>query len=162
MHDSPILFDATTEADTERLGIALAELLPDGAVVALIGTLGAGKTRLVQSVARACGVPDGAVVSPTFVLIGEYQGRRTIYHFDVYRLRDGDEFEQLGPGEYFDAGGLTLIEWADRVADWLPEDRFEITVTITGPTSRSFAIGSPSAARQSALEQLAVRLGTTK
>ena len=85
-------------------------------------------------------------VSPTFVLIGEYQGRRTIYHFDVYRLRDGDEFEQLGPEEYFDAGGLTLIEWADRVADWLPEDRFEITVTITGPTSRSFAIGSPSAA----------------
>lgn len=160
--DSPILFHATTEADTERLGTALAELLPDGAVVALIGTLGAGKTRLVQSVARACGVPNGVVVSPTFVLIGEYRGRRTIYHFDVYRLRDGDEFEQLGPDEYFDAGGLTLIEWADRVTDWLPEDRFEITVTITGPTSRSFAIGSPSAARQRILEQLRARLAVTK
>jgi tRNA threonylcarbamoyladenosine biosynthesis protein TsaE len=158
MSNSPILFHAATEADTQRLGAALADLLPDGAVVALIGTLGAGKTRLVQCLARACGGPDGTVISPTFVLLREYHFRRAIYHFDVYRLRVGDEFAQLGADEYFDSGGLTLIEWADRVADWLPDDRFEITLTITGSTSRSFAIESPSAPRQAVLEKLRKRL----
>ena len=55
------------------------------------------------------------MVSPTFVLIQEYRGRRTIYHIDAYRLRDDDEFQQLGPDEYFEGDGLVLIEWADRV-----------------------------------------------
>lgn len=151
-------FHARAESDTDRVGTALAGLLPDGAVVALIGTLGAGKTRLVQALARACDVPDGQVVSPTFVLINQYQGQRTIYHFDVYRLRDGDEFEQLGPAEYFDAGGLTLIEWADRVLDWLPAERFEVRLEVTGPLSRRLVITSPSAANEAVLAQLQTRL----
>jgi len=153
-----VVFVAPTVADTERLGTALAELLPAGAVVALIGTLGSGKTRLVQAVARACGVPDGEVRSPTFVLIGQYAGWRTIVHFDVYRLRDGDEFEQLGPDEYFDAGDLTFVEWADRVEAHLPEDRFEIRLQVAGPTSRTFHISSPTLANRVVLERLRERL----
>ena len=70
----------------------------------------------MQAVAEAAGVDPKQVLSPTFVLIHEYRGRLPIYHFDAYRLRDDDEFLQLGPEEYFDGSGWTFVEWADRVA----------------------------------------------
>ena len=80
-------FTANDEADTERLGAALANQLPPGTVVALLGTLGSGKTRLVQAVAVALGVPRDVVTSPTFVLVNEYtQGRLPPYHFDAYPI----------------------------------------------------------------------------
>jgi tRNA threonylcarbamoyladenosine biosynthesis protein TsaE len=134
------VFDAADETATAALGKALADALPDGAVVALCGTLGSGKTWLVQAIAEASGVPRQQVVSPTFVLIQQYQGRRPIYHLDAYRLRDRDEFEALGPEECFEAGGLTLIEWADRVEESLPADRVEVHIEVTGPQTRRFNI----------------------
>jgi tRNA threonylcarbamoyladenosine biosynthesis protein TsaE len=133
-------YQSASEADTALLGAALAEALPDGTVVALYGGLGAGKTRLVQAVAEASGVDRRDVVSPTFVLIHEYQGRRPIYHLDAYRLRDEDEFLQLGPEEYFEASGLALVEWADRVEGCLPPERVEIRIEVTGAESRRFEI----------------------
>ena len=99
---------------------ALAEALPYG-VVALDGPLGAGKTRLVQAVAAACGVDRRDVVSPTFVLMHEYHGDRPIYHIDVYRLRDDDEFLQLGVDEHFGPPNLVLIEWAGRMERCMPQ-----------------------------------------
>jgi tRNA threonylcarbamoyladenosine biosynthesis protein TsaE len=135
------IFDAKNETATAALGAALAKLLPDGTTVALCGTLGAGKTRLVQSIAEAAGIDRRNVVSPTFVLIQEHHGRRTIYHIDAYRIRDEDEFQSLGPEEYlYDNDGLTLIEWADRVEGCLPAERVEIHVEVTGPESRRFEI----------------------
>jgi len=134
-------FHAKNVSDTERLGRALAESLPDGAVIALIGTLGAGKTRLVQAAAEASGVEAGVVVSPTFVLIQEYRdGIRPVYHFDTYRLRDEDEFLELGPEEYFDGEGLTFIEWADKVEDCLPRRRLEVRILIEGAGARRFEL----------------------
>jgi tRNA threonylcarbamoyladenosine biosynthesis protein TsaE len=135
-------FHAASEVDTERLGQALAKVLPDGTTIALIGTLGAGKTRLVQAVAAACGVPRNEVVSPTFTLCHEYQGERTIYHFDAYRLKDDDEFLELGPDEYFDSPALTFVEWGDRVSDCLPRQRLEIRIRPLGETAREFEIRS--------------------
>jgi tRNA threonylcarbamoyladenosine biosynthesis protein TsaE len=133
-------FNAPDEAATIALGQLLAEHLPPGAVIGLCGPLGAGKTRLVQAVAEAAGVDPRIVLSPTFVLIHEYRGRLPIYHFDAYRLRDDDEFLQLGPEEYFDGGGWTFIEWADRVAACLPVERLEIRIAPTGIASRRFEI----------------------
>lgn len=125
------------EQDTERLGAALADVLPLGTVVGLIGTMGAGKTRLVQAVATALGVPAGGVTSPTFVLMNEYrQGRVPVFHFDTYRLKDEDEFLDLGPDEYFDSDGITFVEWADRVEHLLPEERVEVELEVTGDTTR--------------------------
>ena len=139
-----LTYVSTNEAATVALGAALAEVLPDGTVVALCGTLGAGKTRLVQAIAEASGVDRREVVSPTFVLIHEYHGRRPIYHLDAYRIRDEDEFLQLGPEEYLDenTSGLTLVEWADRVfvKRCLPPDRIEIHIEVTGAQSRRFEI----------------------
>jgi len=117
----------------------LAEALPQRVVVGLIGTLGAGKTRLVQAVAKACEVRED-VSSPTFVMIREYQGRRPIFHFDAYRVRDDDEFQELGPTEYFESDGLTFIEWSDRVHRHLPDDRVEIEIIALSETAREFHI----------------------
>ena len=136
----PFVFDATNEADTDRFGAALAAVLPPGTTIALCGTLGAGKTRLVQAIAAACGVARDDVVSPTFVLCQRYQGDRTIYHLDAYRLHDDDEFRELGPEEFFESGGLTIIEWADKVADCLPDERLEIEIEVTGATARRFVV----------------------
>lgn len=134
-------FVAESEADTERLGSKLAEVLTPGTVVALVGTLGAGKTRLVQAVAVALGVPEEAITSPTFVLVNEYQGGRLpVYHFDAYRLKDEDEFLELGPEEYFGGEGITFVEWADRVENCLPRDFIRIEAKVTGETRREFVI----------------------
>src|SRR5882757_671987 len=138
-------FLANSERDTERLGTALATVLPAGTVVALIGPLGAGKTRLVQAVATALGIPPGRVTSPTFVLVNEYTGgRMPVYHFDTYRLKDDDEFLNLGPEEYFDSAGITFVEWADRVETLLPKDRLEITIDPTSETERQFTLRGTS------------------
>jgi tRNA threonylcarbamoyladenosine biosynthesis protein TsaE len=138
-------FTARIEHDMDRLGTALANTLPPGSVIALIGTLGAGKTRLVQGVAAAVGIPRGNVTSPTFVLVNEYLGGRLpIYHFDTYRLKDDDEFLNLGPDEYFDSTGITFVEWADRVADLLPAERLEIIIEVTGETTRQIQIRGTS------------------
>src|SRR3990172_787344 len=147
------------EHDTERLGAALAKALPAATVVALVGTLGAGKTRLVQAVATALGVPPGAVTSPTFVLVNEYrQGRVPVFHFDTYRLKDDDEFLELGPDEYFDSDGITFVEWADRVEHLLPDERVEIALEVTGDTSRCVTIVGTSPRLAMAIEKVRCRV----
>ena len=100
------------------------------------------------------------MVSPTFVLMQEYHGRRTIYHIDAYRLRDDDEFQQLGPDEYFESDGLVLIEWADRVEHSLPREYVEICVEVTDPQSRRFTIRSVGQRHEEALRRLEDNLAT--
>jgi tRNA threonylcarbamoyladenosine biosynthesis protein TsaE len=139
-----LTFDARDEADTDRLGAALAASVPDGVVVALLGTLGAGKTRLVQAVAAACGVPRDDVVSPTFVLCQTYHGRRMLHHLDAYRMKDDDEFLELGPDELFESEAMTLVEWADRVASCLPAERLELHIEVTGERTRRFRLHATS------------------
>lgn len=110
---------------TRSLGEKLGRLHKPGDVVALIGDLGAGKTCFTQGIARGLGI-DKTVTSPTFVLIREYEGRISLYHFDAYRLSGPEDFEQLGSEEYFSAPGVCVIEWAERVAAALPDDRLEV------------------------------------
>ena len=152
------LFDADDEAATERLGSALAKALPPGTTVALLGTLGAGKTRLVQAICAGLGVAREDVVSPTFVLCQRYDGARTIHHFDAYRLRDEDEFRELGALELMESAGLTFIEWADRVADCLPDERIEIAIEVTGEARRRFTIRAVGERLQAVIARLVAEL----
>lgn len=137
MHLEQASLDLPTPEATLEFGRRLGRALFPNCVVGLCGPLGAGKTFLVRAVATGLEVSDPRVVtSPTFVLIQEYQARLPIYHFDAYRLSGMQSFQDLGVHEYFQAGGVCLIEWADRVATCLPEDRLELTLEITGPESR--------------------------
>jgi tRNA threonylcarbamoyladenosine biosynthesis protein TsaE len=149
-------FTAANEQETDLFGRALAEVLPDGVVVALCGPLGAGKTRLVQAFAEARGVPREAVTSPTFVLLQHYsQDERLIHHFDAYRVTDEDEFLQLGPDEYFESSGVTFIEWADRVAPLLPSQCMQIDIAIESQNSRRFEVTAPGGALRETIQRLA-------
>lgn len=121
---------------THSLGVALGRLLFPGAVVALVGQLGAGKTHFARGVAAGLGVDPRAVTSPTFVLVQEYDGRLPAYHFDVYRLAGTAPFADLGAHEYLEGEGVCLIEWADRVEAALPSERLTITLEVTGEESR--------------------------
>ncbi len=126
---------------TEAFGRRLGRLLFPGAVVALVGPLGAGKTHLTRAVAEGLGIADSrAVSSPTFVLIQEYRARIPVYHFDAYRLRGEGEFFDLGAGEYLDGDGACLIEWAARVPGCLPAEHLRIELTVTGEASRRAAL----------------------
>jgi tRNA threonylcarbamoyladenosine biosynthesis protein TsaE len=148
-------FELRDLAATERLGRLLARHLPASAVVGLSGTLGAGKTRLVQAIAEACGMDPQEVTSPTFVLCREYHGERTIYHLDAYRLRDEDEFLELGPEEMFADQAITIIEWAERVECLLPEERLTIALEVTGETSRRARLDAFGPALEQALQRIA-------
>ena len=144
-----ITIDLPGPEATEQFGNRLGTLLFPGAVVALSGPLGAGKTFLVRAIAIGLGVPDARwVTSPTFVLIQEYDAPLPIFHCDTYRLRSVDEFLDLGVDEMFQSGGVFLIEWADRVTPVLPADRLQIEIEVAGETARTFrftALGPVSA-----------------
>ncbi|HLJ11152.1 MAG TPA: tRNA (adenosine(37)-N6)-threonylcarbamoyltransferase complex ATPase subunit type 1 TsaE [Planctomycetaceae bacterium] len=141
--------DTASEAETDLLGARLAHALEPGAVVALVGGLGAGKTRLVRAVAEALGAAREAIASPTFVLVHEYEARLPIYHFDVYRLREPADFLDLGADEYLASAGVCFIEWADRVESFLRVDHLRIEITAAGASSREFHFRStgPKSAR---------------
>ena len=141
--------------DTDRLGAALADCLAPGTTISLVGTLGAGKTRLVQATAEALGEPREDVTSPTYVLVNEYNsGRLPVYHFDAYRLKDDDEFLELGPDEYFEGNGLTFVEWGDRVADCLPADTLEIHLEVLDGDRRRATLKGADPAVCAKLEQV--------
>jgi tRNA threonylcarbamoyladenosine biosynthesis protein TsaE len=117
---------------TVALGRQLAEHLRPGDIVALYGNLGAGKTHLVKGIARALGVEEAAVSSPTFTIVQEYAGEVPIYHIDAYRVETPDEFYELGYEDYFYGDGLCLIEWPGRVEALLPDDALRLRLTHQG------------------------------
>ncbi len=123
----------------KRLGIAL----PTNSIVSLAGHLGAGKTQLVKGiVAGATGLAHHEVSSPTFVYLNIYQGPKVIYHFDLYRLRDIDEFLSMGFDEYFTAGGICCMEWPERIGALIPEEAIRISLEACGETQRLITIDS--------------------
>lgn len=124
---------------TEEAGVACAGVLDPGAVLALRGGLGAGKTAFCRGLARGLGVED-PVTSPTYTLINEYDGRIPLYHFDAYRLSGRDEFEQLDPGHYLYGQGICAIEWSERVAGALPVSSITVHMGVLDDNSRQIRI----------------------
>lgn len=129
-----------SEADTIALGRTIAESLTAGSVVLLWGDLGAGKTALVRGLAEGLGVDPSAVSSPTFTLIHEYRGGRLpLYHVDLYRLTPR-EVDDLGLDEMLLQGGVTAIEWPDRLPRSI-DDALAVRIELVAETTRIVRIG---------------------
>lgn len=111
----------SSDEQTRALAKSLAMRLEAGDIIALIGDLGAGKTTFVQGLAAGLGIAE-PVTSPTFALVNQYSGRLPLYHFDVYRLDHPSQLEDIGYEEYFYGDGVSVVEWANLIADYLPED----------------------------------------
>ena len=128
-----------SEAETEAAGAALGERLPDGAVVALYGDLGAGKTAFVRGLARGMGI-SARVSSPTFTIVNEYLGARELYHFDMYRLGSSDELFGIGWEDYLSRGGVCAVEWSENVADAFEGDEIVVRISKLGDGERRLEI----------------------
>lgn len=128
-----------TAIETEEEGRRLGETLRNGDVVSLRGSLGAGKTVLAKGIAKALGITE-AIVSPTFTLVQEYDGKEKLYHLDLYRLSGEDEFESMGGEEFLYPDGITLIEWSEKIEDMLPDSTIFVTVDILPDGSRDIDI----------------------
>lgn len=119
-------FVSNSEQDTKNFANKLASKLKIGDIVVLTGELGAGKTKFTEGFLSYFGLED-EISSPTFTIVNEYKNdKTTIYHFDVYRLEDSDEFYAIGGDEYFE-NGICIIEWGELIKDALPENYINIT-----------------------------------
>ena len=124
-------FKTENPEETQTLGRKLGKTLKAGDVIALVGDLGTGKTCLTQGIARGIGIaPDEVVNSPSYILINEYNGAIPIYHIDLYRLENSEEIAELGLSEYIEGNGICIIEWAERMANSLPDTCIKIHITL--------------------------------
>ena len=155
--DATHTFQTHGPEETRALAERLGRLLRPGDVLCLVGDLGAGKTTFTQGLALGLGLPpEEPVNSPTFTLLAEHPGGRLpLYHFDVYRLPDSSGLYDLAFDEYLDAGGVVVIEWADRVADALPPDRLDIALSASGQDERTLTMTARGATACKILEKLA-------
>jgi len=139
--ESLVILSMRSLNDTLALGRRIGRAARPGDVVALIGELGAGKTVLTKGVLAGLGGNPDDVTSPTFVLMVRHEGGRLpLFHFDAYRLADGTELTEIGAEEALYGEGLSVIEWADRVGEVLPEDRLELRLRVTGRTEREIVL----------------------
>ena len=136
------LYTSSCEADTEKIGADFAAGLKGGAVVAMYGDLGAGKTAFVRGMAKGMGI-DAHVNSPTFTIVNEYPGKRELIHFDMYRLSSSDELFDIGWEDYLARGAVCAVEWSENVEDAFFGDEYRVSIEKTGDSSRKISVVSP-------------------
>ena len=135
------VFRTASEEETVALGERLAHTLPRGAVVLLIGNLGAGKTTLAKGFVQGLGAAQPEEVSsPTFTLIHEYGLPPAVYHVDLYRIESDRDAATLGLDELFDSGAIVLIEWGERFPQLMPAERIEIRLRTVGDEEREIEV----------------------
>ena len=134
-----MVYITNSEQETEELGARLAPSLPDGSVVAFYGELGSGKTAFVRGMARGMGI-DALVNSPTFTIVNEYIGPRSLFHFDMYRLGSADELYDIGWEDYLARNGICAVEWSENVPGAFEGDEVRITFRKLSDTSREITV----------------------
>lgn len=151
MTNNKIEIDLTSEAVTEKIGLAIAGALQPGMVVGLCGTLGSGKTRLTQAIARGLEISQ-PVVSPTYTICVPYSGRLKLLHMDAYRINHAEEVDELDLFERVESGEVLIIEWADRIETQLPDIDVWIELTPVDDQQRHVLIQARSDAGHELLE----------
>ena len=144
---------------TWRIGEMLGTRLGPGDIICLYGDLGAGKTSFSYGIALGLEVKEQYITSPTFTFVNEYEGRVPFYHIDLYRLIDPDELENIGFEEYIDSDGVTVLEWAERAEDELPEERLSVYLTYVNENSREVGFLAEGERYQKLLDALKQDLG---
>jgi tRNA threonylcarbamoyladenosine biosynthesis protein TsaE len=152
--NTSLVLRSISEEQTDSIGGRIAQTLNAGDVITLNGDLGAGKTRLVRAIVGGLDGGDVVVNSPTFVIVQQYPVRLPVYHIDAYRLADADEFLALGGEEILAGEAICLIEWAERIADALPDDHLSVTITATSPQARRLMLTSGGPRSAEIIEQL--------
>lgn len=114
-----ITFTTTSAEETVELGKKIGSFLKKGDIIAMQGTLGAGKTTITKGIAQALGINE-TITSPTFCLISEYEGKMPLYHMDVYRLDSAEDFANLGTEDMLYGEGVSIIEWSEKIMEELP------------------------------------------
>lgn len=148
--------------ETQRIAAALAKVVVPGTVIALEGDLGAGKTHFTQGLARGLGVGE-AVTSPTFNVMSVYdQGRLPLYHFDLYRLEDALELEDIAFYDYVEADGVSCIEWAAKFPEEIPAQALWISITTREDNVRSIEVRTASGETQVLIEAWFARIQAAK
>lgn len=137
----PMEFILKSEDETIALGKKLGEKLNTGDVVALDGTLAAGKTYFTKGIAQGLGIEE-EVTSPTFTLVSEYSGRLHLYHIDVYRLDGAEDFLDLGAEDMLYGSGVCVIEWSEKVKSVLPKNTIYVKIFINEDFSRTITIST--------------------
>lgn len=123
-----IIIETTNAEETFKLGVKIGEQARPGEIYTLNGDLGVGKTVFTQGVARGLGIEE-PVNSPTFTIVQVYEeGKMPFYHFDVYRIGDIEEMEEIGYDDYFFGNGVCLIEWAELIQELLPKQIISVTI----------------------------------
>jgi len=146
------------ESALAPLAHSLVATLPRPAFVALHGDLGAGKTTFVKAIATAAGIDPATVVSPTFGLIHEHVGPEvTILHADMYRLIGPDDLHEIGWHDALSRATWAFVEWPERIADALPADRIDVTITIDSPTARTLRYVARGPRHEATVERFADR-----
>lgn len=148
----------SSPAMTSEVGRMLGSLLEPGDLLCLYGDLGAGKTHLSYGIALGLEVKDQYITSPTFAFVNEYEGRIPFYHIDLYRLTDPSELEGIGLEEYIDSDGATVIEWAERAEDELPEECLSVYLSHLAEDSREIGFFAEGERYAKLLADLKVRL----
>ncbi len=131
-----------SEKETLKIGKRLAKALRPGEVVCLYGPLGSGKTALTKGIAQGLGIPKKDVHSPTFTLMNMYEGARTLYHFDFYRINQSQELLGLGLEDFFYGQDFCVVEWAEKLGDYLPKDYLRVAVSHQGDQERLFVFSA--------------------
>lgn len=135
-----MIIKSNSVKDTFNSGSYLAKLVKANSIICLSGSLGAGKTVFVKGFAKALGIEE-EIVSPTFTLVQEYEeGRIPMYHMDLYRIENTDEFIGTGAQELLDANGICLIEWYEKIQDFLIGDEIKVSISIESDNSRIIKI----------------------
>ena len=140
------------------LGRELGALLHRGDFLALNGPLGSGKTLFVKGIAYGMGMDPEEVTSPTFAFIQEYAGSLPLYHFDVYRLDVSEQLEDLGYEDYFFGHGVTVVEWAEFVTGYFPEEYLQVDFVKLGDTTRQICLTPHGVDFEKRTEQLKERM----
>lgn len=123
-----LTFTTSSAEETITLGEKIGRLLKKGDIIAMQGTLAAGKTTITKGIAKALGITD-TITSPTFCLISEYQGSMPLYHMDVYRLDGTEDFINLGTDDMLYGDGVSIIEWSEKIMDELPSNTIVLRIT---------------------------------